>query len=216
MPATLILLGVVAYLLGSIPFGLVLVRLFRHQDVRQYGSGNIGATNVVRAGGKGLGGLTFLLDAAKGFAAVMVANLIMHHRTADPTLIQNALALAAFCAVLGHLFPIWLRFRGGKGVATAFGVFLAVAPLAALISLAVFLVIGIATRYVSLASICGAAALLLADLLLFGQRQTVLLRAVVLIIPLLVIVKHHANILRLLRGTESRFGKSAKSGVAAA
>ncbi len=208
MITPLILLGCMAYLLGSIPFGLVLVRVFRHQDVRAQGSGNIGATNVVRAGGKGLGTLTLLLDTAKGFVAVMVANLVMHHRMADPSLLQNALALAGLAAVLGHVFPVWLRFHGGKGVATALGVFLAIAPLAVLIAFVVFAAVVLLSRYVSLASVCGAAALLLADLLLFGSRQTPFLRAVVVLVPLLIILKHRANIVRLMRGTESRFGKS--------
>ncbi len=206
MAFTFVLLGIVAYLLGSIPFGLVLVRVFRHQDVRTQGSGNIGATNVARAGGKGLGALTLLLDAAKGFVAVVIANIAIHHAGASPAGIQNALALAGLAAVLGHVFPVWLRFRGGKGVATALGVFLAIAPLPVLIAFVVFAAVVLLTRYVSLASICGAAALLVSDLLLFGAKQTPFLRTVVVLVPLLVVLKHHANITRLLHGTESRFG----------
>lgn len=205
---TLFLLISLAYLLGSIPFGLLLVRAFRHEDVRKSGSGNIGATNVMRAGGKKLGAITLLLDMAKGFAAVTVANIVVHHQTGDRTAIQNTLAAAALAAVLGHVFPLWLSFRGGKGVATAVGVFLAIAPQAALISVLVFVAVVVLSRYVSVASIVGALAFAGADLLLLGSRQSTFLKLVVVAIALLIIAKHHKNIVRLLQGTESRFGKS--------
>jgi len=133
-----LLIAAAAYLLGSIPIGYLLVRFFRHQDIRTFGSGNIGATNVLRSGGKGLGAATFLLDVLKGCCAVwlgaLLGGLLM---PAAP--VRSAEGIAALVAVLGHMFPIWLRFRGGKGVATGFGVFLVAAPLAALAAISVFL-----------------------------------------------------------------------------
>src|SRR5215469_8163970 len=155
---TYLVIALAAYLLGSIPFGYVLVRLFRNEDIRAKGSGNIGATNVVRSGAKGLGALTFLLDAVKGYVAVLAASAIgvLSGSTAVPR--GNVVAVAALCAVLGHMYTVWLGFKGGKGVATAFGVFVAIAPWAALASLGVFVVVFALSRYVSLASILGAAA----------------------------------------------------------
>src|SRR5271170_6828142 len=145
----------VAYLLGSIPVGYLLVRLFLKQDVRSVGSGNIGATNVLRSGGKGLGAATFLGDMLKGCTAVYLGGLIGILLAPDVQ-IRNMQALAALCAVLGHVFPVWLRFKGGKGVATGFGVFLVAAPLSALAAITVFTIVLLLTRYVSLASILGA------------------------------------------------------------
>ena len=192
----------IAYLLGSIPFGYLLVRLVRRQDIRQVGSGNIGATNVLRSGAKGLGIATLLLDLLKGYVAVLLA------RHLAPTSYDLAVG-AAVAAVLGHVFPVWLRFRGGKGVATALGVFLALVPLAALVALGVFIVIVLFTRYVSLASIIAAAVMPIAGLALTPLRSPVVI-AGFLLLSLLIIVKHHANIRRLLAGTENRFGGSKK------
>ena len=203
-----LIVGVVAYLLGSIPFGLILVRIFRKQDIRQQGSGNIGATNVIRSGGKGLGAATFLLDAAKGYVAVLLAWQVgLHvHQTQFQT--QNLAATAAVCALVGHVYPLWLSFKGGKGVATGFGVFLGITATAALVALAAFIVIFALSRYVSLASIIAAIAFPLAALLLPHEPLTPFMIAVVIVLPLIVIAKHHANIRRLLAGTEYRFGKS--------
>ena len=192
----------IAYLLGSIPFGYLLVRFVRHQDIRQVGSGNIGATNVLRSGAKGLGIATLLLDLLKGFAAVMLAR---HLAPADFDLAVGA----AVAAVLGHVFPVWLRFRGGKGVATALGVFLALVPMAALIALGVFLAIVLLSRYVSLASIIAAAVMPVAGIALAPTRSPVVVGGF-LFLALLIIAKHHANIRRLLAGTENRFGSSGK------
>jgi acyl phosphate:glycerol-3-phosphate acyltransferase len=203
-----LIVGVVAYLLGSIPFGLILVRIFRKQDIRQQGSGNIGATNVIRSGGKGLGAVTFLLDAAKGYVAVLLAWQVgLHvHQTQFQT--QNLAATAAVCALVGHVYPLWLGFKGGKGVATGFGVFLGITATAALVALAAFIVIFALSRYVSLASIIAAIAFPLAALLLPHEPLTPFMIAVVILLPLIVIAKHHANIRRLLAGTEYRFGKT--------
>src|ERR1035438_916286 len=140
----------IAYLLGSIPFGYLLVRIFRKEDIREQGSGNIGATNVARSGAKGLGLATLLLDLGKAYAAVMIAKHLA------PGMYDVAVA-AAVAAVLGHVFPVWLGFRGGKGVASALGVFLALTWPSAAAVLLVFVVVFALTRYVSLASIVGSA-----------------------------------------------------------
>ena len=202
------LTGVLAYLLGSIPFGLILVRIFRNEDIRTKGSGNIGATNVIRSGGKGLGAATFLLDAAKGALSVIAAYLVASRLHLDQPTAQNLAATAALCALLGHIYTVWLGFKGGKGVATGFGVFLAISPLSALISLLIFIVIFALSRFVSLASILASVAFAaLAIIRGYGKLSPFLL-AVCIIIPLIVILKHHANIRRLIAGTEYRFGKS--------
>ena len=194
-----------AYLLGSIPVGFLLVRIFRRQDIRTVGSGNIGATNVLRSGGKGLGAATFVLDVVKGALAVLLAAMI-----ATPVLPmvpqRNVEALAALFAVLGHMFPVWLRFRGGKGVATGFGVFLIAAPWAALSAITLFAIVFALTRYVSLASILGGASFpIFAWFMVRGERPAFFV-AVQAIVALLIIVKHHPNIRRLLDGNEHRFG----------
>jgi acyl phosphate:glycerol-3-phosphate acyltransferase len=205
---TYLIVAAAAYLLGSIPFGFLLVLAFRKEDIRTKGSGNIGATNVVRSGAKGLGALTFLLDAVKGYVAVIAAGWTLAWMGSSMPSLQNAQAIAAIFAILGHMHPVWLRFKGGKGVATAFGVFLALSPWAALIGLAIFLVVFLISHYVSLASIASAIVFPIAALLLAHGQTSLLLTAVILFVPLLVIAKHHQNIARLLQGTEYRFGKA--------
>lgn len=199
------LLVVFSYLLGSIPTGYLLVRLFRNQDIRSVGSGNIGATNVLRSGGKGLGAATFILDVVKGALAVGLAAWIAPQMTtAFPP--RDIEALAAVVAVLGHMFPVWLRFRGGKGVATGFGVFLVAAPWAALAAITVFIIVLLLSRYVSLASILGAGSFpVFAWFLVRGDKPAFFIAAQI-IVASLIILKHHANIRRLLTGTENRFG----------
>jgi glycerol-3-phosphate acyltransferase PlsY len=187
-----------AYLLGSVPFGYLLVRLVRHQDIRAIGSGNIGATNVLRSGAKGLGLATLLLDLGKAFAAVWIARLLA------PGNFDLATATAV-AAVLGHCYPVWLRFRGGKGVASALGVFLALTWPSALSILSVFIVIVALTRYVSLASIIAAASLPFFALYFVPQRSPIAVSGF-LFITFLIIAKHHQNIRRLMAGTENRFG----------
>jgi acyl phosphate:glycerol-3-phosphate acyltransferase len=204
----------VAYLLGSIPFGYLLVRIFRGEDIRQTGSGNIGATNVARSGAKGLGIATLALDALKGAFAVWLASLIagskynlcgdfVQHPCA-PAL--RLMSLAALCAVLGHVFPVWLRFKGGKGVATALGVFCVLFPKAILVALAIFILVVVITRYVSLGSILGAIAFPVAAY--FMQNADWLSLLLASGVSLIIILKHHQNIIRLLAGTENRFGGS--------
>ena len=205
----LILLG--AYLLGSIPFGYLLVRFVRKEDIRAVGSGNIGATNVARAGSKGLGVLTLVLDLTKGVAAVLLAR----HFAAGPMGAPSDIEVgAAVAAVLGHVFPVWLRFRGGKGVATALGVFLALVPAVALAGVMVFaLVVGV-SRLVSLASIIAAAAMPILAMVLVPDRSPAYLGGVIFI-SLVVILKHHANIARLMHGTEPKFSSKRDTSVPA-
>ena len=197
----------VAYLLGSIPFGYILVRLFRKEDIRATGSGNIGATNVARSGAKGLGILTLLLDLFKAFAAVKLA---AHFAPGTAGFPSDLAVAAGIAAVLGHVFPVWLGFKGGKGVASALGVFLALAPLAALCSLGVFIVVLAITRYVSLASILAAALMPLFCMLWLPDRSPIFVCGIIFL-ALLVVAKHHANIARLLQGKESRFGSKKSS-----
>src|SRR5215472_4178065 len=194
-----------AYLLGSVPVGYLLVRIFRRQDIRTVGSGNIGATNVLRSEGKGLGAATFILDVVKGAAAVWLGALVAPHVL--PMIPQrNVEAMAALFAVLGHMFPVWLKFRGGKGVATGFGVFLVAAPWAALAAITVFAIVCGLTRYVSLGSILGAASFpMFAWFMVHGPRPAFFI-AVQAIVALLIILKHLPNIRRLLAGNEHRFG----------
>lgn len=198
-------IAIAAYLLGSIPVGYLLVRIFRRQDIRTVGSGNIGATNVLRSEGKALGAATFLLDVCKGALAVLLAAMIAG--SVLPTVPQrNVEALAALFAVFGHMFPVWLHFRGGKGVATGFGVFLVAAPWAALSSITLFAIVFVLTRYVSLGSILGAGSFpIFAWFMVKGERPVFFI-AVQATVALLIIVKHHPNIRRLLAGNEHRFG----------
>ncbi len=196
----------VAYLLGSIPFGYLLVRVFRKEDIREQGSGNIGATNVARSGAKGLGIATLVLDLGKGLAAVLLAKYLA------PGLYDVAVG-AAVAAVVGHCFPVWLGFKGGKGAATTLGVFLALTWPSGVGILLVFIAVFAITRYVSLASILGAASFPLFGFY-FVPLRTPMVWFGFLFLPLLVIAKHHENIGRLLKGTESRFGKK-KTKVAA-
>jgi len=205
-----IVIAVAAYLLGSIPTGYLLVRIFRRQDIRSVGSGNIGATNVLRFGGKGLGAATFLLDVLKGSAAVWLGGALgtwlMSPATLSIDTLRTAQALAALFAVLGHMFTCWLHFRGGNGVATGSGVFLVASPWAALAAIGVFAVVFALTRYVSLGSIVASIAFLVFAWFFPPGPHPPVLYVVECIIALLIIAKHHQNIRRLLNGTEARFG----------
>jgi acyl phosphate:glycerol-3-phosphate acyltransferase len=201
---TVLIIAATSYLLGSIPFGYVLVRMFRGEDVRRSGSGNIGATNVSRQSPV-LGVITLLLDALKGTAAVVLACWVAGHGTAGPPKLEY-LALGAVFAVLGHVFPVWLKFSGGKGVATGLGSFVLLAPQAVLLSALIFVAIVAIFRYVSLASIAAVAAFPLLAWLIgqFNVSHTALL--LMALASLLIIVKHRQNIRRLLAGTENRLG----------
>jgi glycerol-3-phosphate acyltransferase PlsY len=198
-----------AYLLGSIPSGYLLMRFVRKQDIRSLGSGNIGATNVLRSGARGLGAATFLFDMLKGALAVLLGARLATIGF-PPLQVHSAEALAAVCAVLGHMFPIWLGLRGGKGVATAFGVFVVLAPWAALGSLAVFIVVFALSRFVSLASILSSAAFPPLAWWLAPYSRTPIVFGIMLFVAALIIIKHAQNIQRLIAGTEYRFGSSKK------
>lgn len=196
--------GVIAYLLGSIPFGLVLLRVFRGVDVRTTGSGNIGTANVARVA-PGLGLWTLFFDSAKGLVAVLIAREIARHMT-DASIDSIALitGLSALLAIVGHVFPVWLKFKGGKGVATAMGAFLGLMPWAVLICLVLYVAIYAIWHYTSLASITAAALFPLIAAAMMSPAQRPLLLPFLIAASLLIIVKHHENIRRLLAGTENR------------
>ena len=200
IPYEWLLLVAGAYLLGSIPFGLLMAGLFGVGDVRRSGSGNIGATNVARTAGTLPGVLTLLLDAAKGALPVWAAARYTQ---------ENALwmMLAGFAALLGHCFPVWLKFKGGKGVATAAGVFAVLSPAAFLAAIIVFLVVAMFWKYISLASISAAAAMPLLIYFLWAPRHAPphAITFGTLLISVLIAFKHDANIQRLVEGTEPRF-----------
>jgi glycerol-3-phosphate acyltransferase PlsY len=200
---TLLRIAVVSYLLGSIPFGYLLVRLFRGEDVRRSGSGNIGATNVSRKSPV-LGALTLLLDVIKGTAAAAVSYKLADRVVPIPTYEQ--IALAALFAVIGHMFPVWLRFRGGKGVATGLGSFVVIAPKAVLVAVAIFIAVVAIFRYVSLGSIVAVGAFPFMAWVIRQFDAPPAGLAIMSVTSLLIIVKHHENIRRLLAGTESRYG----------
>jgi glycerol-3-phosphate acyltransferase PlsY len=198
--STILLLFLVAYLLGSIPFELLFARLFGGGDVRHSGSGNIGATNVARVAGPLPGILTLVLDAAKGAFPVWLAA----HFTADSA---RAMMLAGLAALLGHCFSVWLRFKGGKGVATGFGVFGVLCPLAALAAALLFVLVFVFWRFSSLASISAAAATPLLVYFLWAPRHAppLVVSFGTLFVAALIIYKHDANLQRLVEGTEPRF-----------
>lgn len=181
------------YLCGSIPFGLILTRMAGLGDVRSIGSGNIGATNVLRTGNKKLAAATLLADALKGTVAVVVARHVIG---------MEAALIAGLGAFLGHLYPVWLKFKGGKGVATYLGVLLGLAPLMVLVFAVVWLGMAKIFRYSSLAALAAAVAVPVA-LYLYGRPEVA---SLFVVMSLITILKHHENIRRLVSGTESRIG----------
>jgi glycerol-3-phosphate acyltransferase PlsY len=213
---------IIAYLLGSIPFGYLIVRATQGADVRETGSGGTGATNVSRRAGKAAGVITLVLDALKGAAAVAIAKLILGlpiigeggragplFQLSRATEVYWWIAAAAIAVIVGHIFPVWLRFRGGKGVATGVGVFLILTPIAIALAALVFIVVVILTRYVSLGSILAAIAIPL-----FVQLEDAFIRPIESLAPILsasiaaaalIVFAHRENIVRLINGTESRF-----------
>lgn len=192
----ILIVAAIGYFLGSIPFGYLLVKAFRGTDVRTTGSGNIGATNVARMS-KGLGIVTLFLDATKGLGAVLIASVLFPASAVLPF-------VAGFAAVAGHVFSIWLRFKGGKGVATGLGAFMLLTPKAILVALVVFLLMLAAFRFVALGSVVASTTLPFSALLLReGERPTGI--ALLAATAVLIIIKHHTNIARMLNHTESKF-----------
>jgi len=194
--------AVVAYLLGSLSFAVIVSRAMQLDDPRSYGSGNPGATNVLRSGNKVAAILTLLLDALKGVVAVLVARALSDSLGFTPATI----ALAGLAAFLGHLYPVFFRFQGGKGVATAAGVLLALNGWVGLASLGTWLVVAVATRYSSLAALVTALVAPIYTYFLIGDLQVVVLVAVM---SVLLIWRHRSNITKLLNGTESKLGSKA-------
>ena len=192
-PMVLALVALLAYLLGSVPFGLVITRAMGLGDLRQIGSGNIGATNVLRTGNRPAALATLLLDAAKGGSAVLIARALAG---------EDAAQLAALCAFLGHLFPIWLRFKGGKGVATFLGILLALAWPVGLAACATWALAAALTRISSLAALTTAATSTL-WLVIFQQGRMILL---IVVLTVLVYLRHWSNLQRIKSGTEPRIG----------
>lgn len=212
LSAALTLSIIAGYFCGSLPFGYW-AGLIKGVDVRKHGSGNIGATNVIRVLGKGVGIPVFILDVLKGLAPVLLAGFLMRKAAVgavfNPAWMSAAMVAAGLAAVLGHMFTCWLQFKGGKGVATAAGVLAGIAPFAMLCGLLVWLAFFFATKYVSLASMLAAAAVPVAMALTMsrdGKWDWVLLGFGILI-AVLVVLRHRANISRLIAGTESRVGR---------
>ena len=205
---------VASYLIGSIPFSYLVARIVSGTDIREAGSRNVGATNVARAAGKRAGIIALLLDVAKGYAAVALAHWIVMRPDwpfapvpAGPLHSREMwIALAGLIAVLAHMFPVWLRFHGGKGVATAAGVFLALDPIVVAAAAIVFVIVILSTRFVSLASILSAASIPVFFRFL-AQNAPFWRIAISIVIAIAVTTKHHSNISRLTQGTERRMGE---------
>ena len=199
-----LLVAVVAYLIGSIPTGYLMARA-KGVDIRSVGSGNIGATNVFRVLGKGPGTVVLLIDALKGYIPAKLLPMVFYTRIANPEdHYQYLMIVAGFFAIIGHNYTCWLRFKGGKGVATSAGVLIAWVPVALLITLASWIVVFAVSRYVSLASIVAAVVLPFA---VWCTRERPLMIGIATVLSALAIYKHRANIQRLLAGTENRIGK---------
>lgn len=211
LPAVLI---IASYVIGSIPFSFLVARLVSGTDIREAGSRNVGATNVARTAGRGAGVLALVLDVAKGYAAVALARWLVSRADWPFAAVSSSpmhsremwIALAGLIAVLAHMFPLWLRFHGGKGVATATGVFLALDPLVVAAGAIVFVIVLLSTRFVSLASILAAASIPV--FFRFLAHNAPFWRIVIsIVIAIAVITKHHSNIARLTQGNERRMGQ---------
>lgn len=203
---------ILSYLLGAIPFGLIIARLSGIKDIRKLGSGNIGATNVWRIGGAKAALWVFVCDIGKGVAAVLIAKYVHNYFTISMMSLDNFMALCGMAAVIGHVFPVYLKFKGGKGVNTALGVVATLLPLQTIISFVAFILTLLLTRYVSLGSIVAAIILCLALLIQkFALNQPVSNTYLVMtfILGILVIFAHRKNISRIAAGTENRFSFSA-------
>ncbi len=193
-----LLLIIISYLIGSIPFGLIITKLFTKQDIRKIGSGNIGATNVLRTGSKKLAIATLLLDAGKGGILIFIISNILPHNSIIPILLY-----IGFFTILGHCFPVWLKFKGGKGVATSLGVLLVAVPYAGLAALITWIISALMFRISSLAALIASFIAPIATFLIYGQEPAL----IVALITLLIWVRHKDNIKRIISGTEPKIGK---------
>lgn len=196
----LMLYGLAAYLIGAIPFGLVMARLFRLGDIRTIGSGNIGATNVLRTGNKIAAALTLLLDSGKGLVVVIIARTLNGE--------DNVIAVAGLWSIIGHCYPVWLGFRGGKGVATGLGVFLGFNPFIGIIVCLVWIATALGFRFSSLAAMISYLSAPLLFAVISPPPLPVLTVAISGLIAILAVWRHRSNIKRLLSGTEPRIGQS--------
>lgn len=208
IPLSAILLTAFAYLSGSLPFGYW-AGLMKGMDIRKHGSGNIGATNVIRVLGKGIGIPVFILDMLKGLVPVVLAEGWMKHQAASPSTASIVAVCCAAATVLGHMFTFWIGFKGGKGVATSAGALIGLAPFSLLIALITWLVVYFSTRLVAMASIASAVALPIAMALVMTYQGTwnFVLLGLGIVLGVLVVVRHRSNMVRMLSGTEHRFEK---------
>ena len=200
---SLILVTITGYILGSLPFSFWLGK-FKGVDLRKIGSGNIGATNLARVFGAGWGLFAFILDAGKGFLAVTIAGYIFNLFNNNPTSLALIKIIGGIASILGHNYSMWVKFKGGKGVATSSGVFLALAPVPLLFSLVIWMIIFILTRYVSLASIIASVSL---PILMWYKNADLPIIVFGCITCALILIRHSSNIKRLIQGKENRFKK---------
>ncbi|HEY0455555.1 MAG TPA: glycerol-3-phosphate 1-O-acyltransferase PlsY [Verrucomicrobiae bacterium] len=217
MALTYLLTAILAYVLGSIPTGYIVARV-KGLDIRNVGSGNIGATNVFRTLGKPAGIFVLVVDGLKGYAAAAWMVDLIQARIANPAVeIEHLRLVAGLCVVLGHNYTFWLKFKGGKGIATSAGALAAMVPWALVVILSIFIIVLAATRYVSLGSICASLALPFATWITGGQHflehGSLTMISVTTAMGILAIYKHRANIRRLIEGTESRLGVRPKEAV---
>lgn len=200
---------VTAFLVGGIPFGYLVGSAILRDDIRKHGSGNTGATNVTRLLGWKWGSLVLFLDALKGLLPTLSAKLILQRHGSDE-LVNLAVILTGICCIVGHIYPVWLKLKGGKGVATSLGVILVIAPLASGVALVTFLVVFALSRIVGLASIISVIAFSIAQLTLMGEKIMVFeqlpMTLFSTLIPALIVWKHRSNIVRILRGDERKLG----------
>ncbi len=210
MVSLTVLCCLIAFVVGGIPFGYLVGRAILKDDIRKHGSGNIGATNVARVIGWKWGSLVLVLDAIKGLLPTLGARLFVASEYSEDAA-QTATILAGIAAILGHMYPIWLKLRGGKGVATALGVVLVISPVASLVALVLFLVIAGATKIVAAASIAAATGFAITQLVMLGSHAFEMAKLPLtlfsVIVPGLIVWKHRSNIGRIIRGEENRIGK---------
>jgi acyl phosphate:glycerol-3-phosphate acyltransferase len=202
----------IAFVVGGIPFGYLAGRYVLHDDIRSHGSGNIGATNVARVIGWKWGAIVLVLDAIKGLVPTLAAQLVLKSRL-DPDRLLLVVIATGVCTIAGHMYPVWLRLRGGKGVATAMGVVVVISPIATVIAVGIFLLVALSTRIVALASIAASLSFSVTQLFLLGKTAVSLpklpLTLFSVIVPVMIVWRHRANIARIWRGEERRMGSVA-------